>query len=89
MKAALFHIDHLSQEERIMTSFEDDLCLGKSEHANVQIPDWKCSGIHAYIKRMSNNKFSLIDLGSYYGTSVNDVQVKEIPLENGDFLTIG
>jgi outer membrane biosynthesis protein TonB len=77
------------EKELLLAAVEGELCLGKSPHADLQVDDWKCNGIHALIKKNHDGTYGIIDLGSYYGTRVNKKIVTSSILKNGDSLKIG
>jgi pSer/pThr/pTyr-binding forkhead associated (FHA) protein len=66
----------------------DRILLGRGEHVDVKIEDEKCSREQAELKRMGPG-FVLTDLRSANGTFVNDVQITQKMLADGDMIVIG
>lgn len=66
----------------------DRLVIGRLEGSDVQIDDPGASRKHAEVRRKEDD-FLIVDLGSTNGTLVNEQQISEQPLEDGDRITIG
>jgi pSer/pThr/pTyr-binding forkhead associated (FHA) protein len=63
--------------------------LGRSDRADVVLPDTAISGEHARLERLGR-RWVVTDLGSPNGTRVNDSVVRgRAPLDDGDVLTLG
>jgi nucleotide-binding universal stress UspA family protein len=62
--------------------------IGRLPDCDVVVSDPGASRQHAQV-RFDGERFVLSDLGSTNGTLVNDVPVRERPLEDGDRVTIG
>ncbi len=72
---------------RFMLDF-DEMTVGRSEDADVRIDDDSASRIHArfYVR---DGVVRVVDLESTNGTFVNDKQVRESELRDGDFVQVG
>ncbi len=87
---AIFRKDPVSNDETILGALETAASIGKSKTADIQLNDWRCNGIHAYLrKNVKENNFTLIDLGSYYGTYHDGGAIKETNVSIGDSFFIG
>lgn len=62
--------------------------IGRSADCEIRLHDWFVSKQHAVIHRQGNS-FLLRDPGSWKGTRVNDVQVTETVLQDGDEIQVG
>jgi len=67
---------------------KDSVVLGRETECDIQIPDQGVSRRHAEIYRIGEMYF-IRDLGSRNGTFVNEEQVAEEMLRNGDSIRIG
>jgi hypothetical protein len=66
------------------------LTLGREKHNSVAMPEnKKASRDHAKVWQDGPHSFSLADLGSTNGTSVNDEKVSRKKLKDGDILQVG
>jgi pSer/pThr/pTyr-binding forkhead associated (FHA) protein len=65
-----------------------DVTIGRGGDCEICLRDWFVSKQHAIIHRQGNT-FLLRDMGSWRGTKVNDVQITETVLKNGDLIQIG
>jgi len=65
-----------------------EVTIGRSPDCEVCIHDWFVSKKHAVIHRQGST-FLLRDAGSWRGTKVNDLQVTETVLREGDVIQIG
>ncbi|MFW5887744.1 MAG: FHA domain-containing protein [Bacteriovoracia bacterium] len=74
-EAAIFKYDETSGQEVLLTPVKEQASIGKSDSAHVCLDDWRCNGIHALIKKEIDGKLLLIDLGSYFGTYVNNQKI--------------
>lgn len=84
---------HLSGSKRGRSeTFDQDLIqIGTAPKSNIRFRptrDRRVSPFHAQI-RFENCEFFLADLGSAAGTFVNDRQVTEIILQDGDLIEVG
>jgi hypothetical protein len=68
----------------------DVVTIGRGANNSIIVPDPPVSRNHAEIRRQGS-EFRLFDLGSKYGTSVNDARVGEagLPIRDGDKLRLG
>ena len=64
------------------------ITIGRKPSNDVQIENLAISGEHAAVVTILNDSF-LEDLNSTNGTLVNDVDVKECVLRDGDLITVG
>lgn len=62
--------------------------IGRHAGSDVEVKDPGASRRHAEVRRQGD-RFVVVDLGSTNGTLVNDAQVTEHALEDGDRITIG
>ncbi len=69
----------------------DEIVVGRSDRAELQILDKKVSRRHALISRDTNGQVTITDLGSSYGTFVNNVKITANchPLTDGDVIKVG
>ncbi len=89
-KAALFVQEILEEKEheKLISVLDEEMILGTSENAHIRLDDWRCSGIHALIKREGEH-FKVIDLGSSYGTSHEDKSFSQKVFKEGELFKIG
>jgi len=66
----------------------DIITVGRHPESMVVLPSGSVSGQHATIKRKADSYF-VQDLGTTNGTRVNGVDVEEVKLEHGDFVSFG
>mgnify|MGYP000874401954 CR=1 FL=1 len=66
----------------------DELIIGRSSDADIQVDRDSVSRRHARLARVEGG-WSISDLQSTNGTYVNNEQVREQPLVDGDYLKIG
>ncbi len=66
----------------------DRILIGRGEQVDIAVDDEKCSREQAELKRMGPG-FVLTDLRSSNGTFVNDVQITQKMLTDGDMIVIG
>jgi pSer/pThr/pTyr-binding forkhead associated (FHA) protein len=67
---------------------EDRVIMGRSNKADVQIMDTQASREHVELVKVNEN-YILTDLGSQNGVMVNDLNVKQHKLKEGDKIIIG
>ncbi|MBQ6473300.1 MAG: FHA domain-containing protein [Victivallales bacterium] len=85
----------LSETEKMRgTSFplvNDQYTLGRSESADICIPDPTISGHHCTLLKTEDESYAVRDENSTNGTRVNGekVETEIIPLKNGDILQVG
>jgi pSer/pThr/pTyr-binding forkhead associated (FHA) protein len=64
--------------------------IGRSEALPIQILDPKASRKHLQIRYdKDNGSYLALDMGSKHGTLVNGIEIKEHPLQDNDYITIG
>ena len=70
---------------------EDSYTIGRSEASDLRIPDTTISGRHCQVSKNADGSYSVKDLGSTNGTSVNNEPLSDKPvaLKNGDILVLG
>jgi sigma-B regulation protein RsbU (phosphoserine phosphatase) len=66
----------------------DELLIGRSENAEIQLDRHSISRSHANIVRRADGGWRLVDLGSRGGTKINGRVVGEMDLEPGDTISI-
>ena len=85
----------LSETEKMRgTSFplvNDQYTLGRSDSADICIPDPTISGHHCTLLKTEDESYAVRDENSTNGTRVNGekVETEIIPLKNGDILQVG
>ena len=78
------------QVGRIVLLADDTIVLGRSPDATIMMMDTRVSRLHARIECDKRSRaYTIIDLGSSNGTSVNDKKIKEALLKEGDKIIIG
>jgi FhaA, N-terminal domain/FHA domain len=77
----------LPDDRRIQLG-EDPVRIGRLPDCAIPLSDSQVSRHHAEVHR-SDHGFSIVDLGSLNGTTVNGVVVQEKDLHDGDVITIG
>jgi pSer/pThr/pTyr-binding forkhead associated (FHA) protein len=90
MKTALM-IETFKDDERelkLVGTVDDQAIIGTSEKAHLRLDDWRCSGIHALIKK-EGNSFKVIDLGSNYGTYHEERPFSEKVFKYDELFKIG
>lgn len=63
--------------------------LGRSEQADICVPDPTISGVHCELVAMGGGEYKVRDGGSTNGTRINGVRVDEQKLVNSDILQVG
>jgi hypothetical protein len=88
MKKAVFHIDNDGEHQEL--TLEDEISFGRSELAQIILPDSGLSRLNTTIFRDGDEVF-IVDENSTNGTFVNGTQVfeKPHPLNDRDEITIG
>lgn len=66
----------------------DDFTIGRSDEADLTIPDHSVSRKHAMIRRVEDD-FIIEDLGSVNGTFVDGVPIVSCVLRSGDTIQFG
>jgi transcriptional regulator with GAF, ATPase, and Fis domain len=66
----------------------DEITIGRGEESEIRIFDETSSRRHARIRR-EGERWSLEDLGSSNGTSLNDSRIEKAWLSDGDEITVG
>lgn len=66
----------------------DEMTVGRSEDADIRVNDDSASRIHARFV-VDNGHVTVFDLDSTNGVFVNDCQVKQLGLRDGDFVQVG
>jgi diguanylate cyclase (GGDEF)-like protein len=66
----------------------DEMTIGRSDDADVRIDDDSASRIHARFV-VNGGDVRIFDLDSTNGTFVNDRQVTELELRDGDYIQVG
>jgi len=66
----------------------DRTMMGRSESADITLPDDRVSGKHCEVVRGPQG-FSIRDLGSSNGTLVNAQKISEVELREGDLVQVG
>lgn len=67
---------------------ESALLLGRGEESTIQIQDHSVSRKHARIE-LGSDGYYVADVGSTNGTFVNDKQIENTRLHDGDYLRVG
>jgi diguanylate cyclase (GGDEF)-like protein len=68
----------------------DSVLVGRDTRCTILCPDNSVSRLHAKIEHRPDGLYSVMDLGSSNGTSVNDTPVTTTAvLKNGDYLRVG
>jgi outer membrane biosynthesis protein TonB/pSer/pThr/pTyr-binding forkhead associated (FHA) protein len=90
-QAALLSVFTENEEakEALLGVVDSEAVIGTSEAASIKIDDWRCSGIHALIKRQEDGSFRVIDLGSTYGTFHSHKSINQVDLKEGDSFFVG
>lgn len=68
---------------------KEPVVLGRSEDCGICTRDGSTSRRHARIDPAGDGTYRVLDLQSTNGTYVNDVQVSNAPLRDGDYLRLG
>ncbi len=78
------------------TSFvltNDEYSIGRSETADICIPEPTISGHHCTLIKMGDNEYAVRDEGSTNGSRINGEKLEEnsepVALSNGDLLQVG
>jgi outer membrane biosynthesis protein TonB len=90
--AAVYLKDPNHDTHTLVNLFEDEASVGSSLNADIHINDFRCNGIHAYIKQVPSNEkgdFLLVDLGNGSNTFFNGKRVKEAYIKSGESFTLG
>lgn len=76
------------QAQQVFPLGSSQTTIGRANDNDIRLHDWFVSKNHAVILR-EGPSFTLRDLGSWRGTTVNGETVKEKPLKQGDELVFG
>lgn len=68
---------------------KDRILLGRALSSDIAIEDLNVSRTHAEIRQEAANAWSIADLGSTNGTSVNGRHIASVMLQEGDRVTVG
>jgi len=68
---------------------QNEMLIGRSDDANIQIEDEGVSRKHAKITKLADGQIMIIDLGSTNGTFFNGTKISEHILKDGDKIQIG
>jgi ABC-type multidrug transport system ATPase subunit len=66
-----------------------ELTIGRVPGNDIVVDDLLASRKHASIRRLSNDRFEVVDLGSTNGTFVNGSRVATAQLKDGDLISVG
>lgn len=90
-KNAIYVVQNSQEEETLIGTFESEGTIGKNQNANIVLDDLRCEPIHALIEKHPSKPgfYQIIDLGSHFGTFVNEKRVFEAQLQPGDLFQIG
>ena len=66
----------------------DELIIGRTDEADIQLDLATVSRVHAKLVREQGDVWRLIDLGSRDGTTVNGQQVEDTTINPGDVILI-
>ncbi|MGE0615224.1 MAG: AgmX/PglI C-terminal domain-containing protein [Bacteriovoracia bacterium] len=88
--AGVFLRHPVTKQEKLLGAFTDDVTIGKGAAADLALRDLRCNAIHAMIERdPKTDHFTLVDLGSQFGTFFNGKRVEEAVLPVGKPFQIG
>jgi signal transduction histidine kinase len=65
------------------------LGAGRDATNQVRLHDTEVSRRHAEFRQLEDGRYGLVDVGSANGTFVNNLPIKEVPLQSGDQIQIG
>ena len=65
------------------------MIIGRDDTSDIALPDASVSRAHARISRDELGKWSITDLNSTNGTSVNGRKISNARLSYGDQVTVG
>ncbi len=87
----VFIKDPVTEEEKLIGQFESEGTIGKSNHAQVVLKDLRCDDLHVLIESNPKKKgfFQLIDLGSHFGTYIDEDRIQETQIQTGQIFRIG
>ena len=90
-QAVLLNITTENDEikESLLGVVDSESVIGTAETASIRLSDWRCSGIHALIKRVDDETYRVIDLGSTYGTYQGNETIDQVDLKAGDSFKVG
>ena len=88
MRVILETSSDLVPQGRIALAAGQMLTIGRTEWADLAVPDPTMSSTHFSVT-VTSNKCQLKDLGSMNGTFVNGLKVKSATLQDGDQITAG
>lgn len=87
--AGLFLKDLATEQPEFLAPLSSVVTIGRGKGADIVVDDPKCGELHLLIEPASNDRFTLIDLGSQYGTFINKERIAEQDLSIGDSFQIG
>ena len=65
------------------------LGAGRDATNQVRLHDTEVSRRHAEFRQLEDGRYTLVDVGSANGTFVNNLPIKDVPLQSGDQIQIG
>jgi pSer/pThr/pTyr-binding forkhead associated (FHA) protein len=68
---------------------DQPIVIGRDSTCNVCISDALLSRTHAEIRRMSDGRYNIVDLGSTHGTYIAGERISESTLASGDEIVLG
>jgi len=87
MRVELIRCSSFGRREKIVVK-RLPVMIGGNPGTGIQLNDRRASRIHCLLAE-HENQLLVRDLNSKYGTFVNGVRVKEMPLMPGDRLSVG
>lgn len=89
MKQSIFIRVYFDDKLQGVKQFDgDQIVIGTSENSNLHLEDESVSPVHAVIEERDTGYY-ISDLGSAFGTLVNDQKVIDVPIQNGDSVQVG
>jgi len=86
--ASLVVLDERGRQKERISITRAPVSIGRLSTNDVVLADSNVSRRHAELRR-SGGRWTIVDLGSTNGTTVNGVQASERPLDHGDKLEFG
>ncbi len=90
-KHGVFVKDPVTRQETLLGHFDSEGVIGKSAESDILLKDLRCDSLHAWIQPHATERgtYTLVDLGSHFGTFYKKKRIQEAEVRQGDIFQIG